>query len=210
MENFESPSFLNRELAWLYFNDRVLQQAEDPKIPLLERLRFLGIFHSNLDEFFMKRISIPRAEALYNKDKEKMNLYEDIHHMVQKLFHRASVCLTKELVTELKSERLEFLKWADLDKIEKEGFTRYFETNILPALTPLAVDPGHPFPHISSLTTSMAFKLFHPKSKTYTFARVKVPTLILLVSRTAVMINRDSRGHQYSIVRGEILGLIED
>ncbi|MCO5113613.1 MAG: polyphosphate kinase 1 [Bdellovibrionaceae bacterium] len=178
MENFDSPSFLNRELAWLYFNDRVLQQAEDSKIPLLERLRFLGIFHSNLDEFFMKRISIPRAEAMYHKDKDKTNLYQDIHSMVQKLFDRASTCFTKDLVPELKKERVEFLKWSDLNQTEREGFTRYFETHILPALTPLAVDPGHPFPHISSLTTSMAFKLYHPSTNTHTFARVKVPTML--------------------------------
>lgn len=178
MENFNPPSLLNRELAWLYFNDRVLQQAEDPKIPLLERLRFLGIFHSNLDEFFMKRMSIPRAEALYNKDKDKVKLYHDIHEKVQSLFDRASDCFKKDLTLNLHEERVEFLKWTDLDENEKVGFVKYFETNILPALTPLAVDPGHPFPHISSLTTSMAFKLYHPKTKTQTFARVKIPTML--------------------------------
>lgn len=178
MKNFTPPSLLNRELAWLYFNDRVLQQSEDPKVPILERLRFLGIFHSNLDEFFMKRISIPRAEALYNKDKEKAQLWEQIHHKVQGLFDRASQCFDDLLNNEMKAERMGFLSWDQLTDPEQLVFRRYFETNILPALTPLAVDPGHPFPHISSLTTSMALKLTHSKTKSLSFARVKIPTML--------------------------------
>lgn len=178
MKNFSPPSLLNRELAWLYFNDRVLQQSEDANVPLLERLRFLGIFHSNLDEFFMKRISIPRAEALYNKNREKAQLWHDIHQMVQSLFDRATHCFNVSLTPELKKQRIEFLTWKDLSSSEQQVFVRYFESNILPALTPLAVDSGHPFPHISSLTTSMALKLRHTKNDEPTFARVKIPTML--------------------------------
>jgi polyphosphate kinase len=168
---------LNRELAWLYFNDRVLQQSEDKKIPLLERLRFLSIFQSNLDEFFMKRLSIIRADALKNKNKVSDQLWTDIYDEVQTLFHRSSKCFTKDLQLSLAEEHIHFLDWSDLTDDEIENITDYFYSNILPILTPLAVDPGHPFPHISALSTSLAVRLESPSNGKSTFARIKIPTL---------------------------------
>lgn len=201
MKNFDPPSFLNRELAWLYFNDRVLQQSEDPTVPLLERLRFLGIFHSNLDEFFMKRISMPRADALYKKNKESIELWQELHSMVEKLFERACKCFNKELIENLAKERIHFLKWNDLTPAEQKVFIRYFETNILPALTPLAVDSGHPFPHISSLTTSVALKLSHPQTEEISFARVKVPTML----PDFLPVNRENESGQFWIHINEVM-----
>lgn len=168
---------LNREIAWLYFNARVLQQSEDEKIPLLERLRFLSIFQSNLDEFFMKRLSIPRADALKNKNEVNDQLWTDIYKDVQSLFHRASDCFTQHLKPLLATEHIHFLNWEDLTAEEIDNITGYFHSNILPILTPLAVDPGHPFPHISSLSTSLAVKLESPSTNEFTFARIKIPTL---------------------------------
>lgn len=168
---------LNRELAWLYFNDRVLQQAEDTKIPLLERLRFLSIFQSNLDEFFMKRLSIPRADALKNKNQVSDLLWSDIYTEVQNLFNRSSECFVRNIQPSLAEEHIHFLDWKDLTAEEIERITDYFYSNILPILTPLAVDPGHPFPHISALSTSLAVKLESPNTNKFTFARIKIPTL---------------------------------
>lgn len=169
--------YLNRELAWLYFNDRVLQQSEDTKIPLLERLRFLSIFQSNLDEFFMKRLSIPRADALKNKNVSSANVWTQINEEVQSLFNRASQIFTLDLQPALANEHIHFLEWKDLTEEEVKNITAYFHSNILPILTPLAVDPGHPFPHISALSTSLAVKLESPNSNKLTFARIKIPTL---------------------------------
>ncbi len=169
--------YLNRELAWLYFNDRVLQQSEDTKIPLLERLRFLSIFQSNLDEFFMKRLSIPRADALKNKNVFSENIWTQINEEVQSLFNRASQIFTLDLQPALANENIYFLDWKDLTDEEVKNITSYFHSNILPILTPLAVDPGHPFPHISALSTSLAVKLETPNSNKLTFARIKIPTL---------------------------------
>lgn len=168
---------LNRELAWLYFNDRVLQQAEDKKIPILERLRFLTIFQSNLDEFFMKRLSIPRADALKNNSQTNDILWTDINTQVQSLFDRSADCFTKSIQPSLASEHIHFLNWQDLTADEIESITDYFYSNILPILTPLAVDPGHPFPHISALSTSLAVRLESPTTNKFTFARIKIPTL---------------------------------
>ncbi len=168
---------LNRELAWLYFNDRVLQQSEDPKLPLLERLRFLSIFQTNLDEFFMKRLSIPRADALKNKNKSSDNVWTEINEEVQSLFNRASRNFIIDLQPALADEHIYFLDWKDLSDEEIKNITAYFHSNILPILTPLAVDPGHPFPHISALSTSLAVKLESPNSNKLTFARIKIPTL---------------------------------
>lgn len=168
---------LNRELAWLYFNDRVLQQSEDPTIPILERLRFLEIFQSNLDEFFMKRISMIRADATKNHNTQNDLLWTQINSKVQKLFHRACTCFTSEIQPQLSKEHIHFLTWSDLSASEKKRITEYFNKNILPILTPLAVDSGHPFPHISGLSTSLAVKLEDQKTFQYSFARIKIPTL---------------------------------
>lgn len=168
---------LNRELAWLYFNDRVLQQSEDKKIPLLERLRFLSIFQSNLDEFFMKRLSIPRADALKNRNQVNDLLWSDIYLQVQSLFHRSADCFFKSIRPALAADHIHFLNWKDLTEDEIENLTAYFHSNILPILTPLAVDPGHPFPHISALSTSLAVKLKGHQTEKVSFARIKIPTL---------------------------------
>ena len=178
---------LNRELAWLYFNDRVLQQSEDLKIPLLERLRFLGIFQSNLDEFFMKRLSIPRADTLKNKTPESEDLCTQIHSNVQDLFRRACKCLNEDLQPKLAQEHIRFLTWQDLSLDEKTEISQYFYKNILPILTPLAVDPGHPFPHISGLSTSLAVKLKNSDTHQISFARIKIPTL----SPSFILIDRE-------------------
>lgn len=169
---------VDRELAWLSFNSRVLEQAEDTKIPALERLRFLSIFQSNLDEFFMKRLAVPRAKMLLHQNLIQKERVLSINEIVTDHFKRAKKCYESLKENSLAKSGIYFLKWEDLTAIEKKEFKKYFKENVLPVLTPLAVDPGHPFPHISSLSTSIAVKMTEPKKERPLFARVKIPKIL--------------------------------
>ncbi len=177
-----TPSlFLNREIGWLKFNKRVLYQARDERNPLLERLRFLNIFHSNLDEFFMKRVgglqrqfyarvSTLSPDGLTPEEQLKilrptvLTLNEDIRHL-----------LTGELLPALKSNGISLLKWRELTEAERTWAQSFFRDRVFSVLTPMAVDPGHPFPLISNLSTSLAISLQVPGEEELLFARIKVP-----------------------------------
>ncbi len=169
---------VDRELAWLSFNSRVLEQAEDSKLPSLERLRFLSIFQSNLDEFFMKRLAVPRAKMLLHQDLIQKERILSINESVTEHFKRARKCYENIKENSLTKNGIFLLKWSDLTDSEKKDFKKYFKENVLPILTPLAVDPGHPFPHISSLSTSIAVKMSEPKKERPLFARIKVPKVL--------------------------------
>ncbi|WP_300540484.1 RNA degradosome polyphosphate kinase [uncultured Nocardioides sp.] len=182
VEAFEER-FLDRELSWLRFNQRVLELAEDPEIPLLERVRFLAIFTSNLDEFFMVRVAglkrriaagvaVKAASGLMPRE-----VLEQILTVTGELSQRQAQLFNDEIVPALSGEGIELVRWADLDRNEQKQCKRMFKERIFPVLTPLAVDPAHPFPYISGLSLNLAVLLRNPKSDKQHFARVKVPPI---------------------------------
>ena len=175
----ESPYF-NRELSWLAFNERVLREAADPRVPLLERLKFLAIFSSNLDEFFMVRVAGLRRQAaakVTNAPPDGLSPVEQldaIRGRVDALLVDQRALLSG-LLAELASRGVCMLRMADLTPGETAEMDGLFESQIFPVLTPLAVDPGHPFPYLSNLSLSLAVEVRDPERGTVHFARVKVP-----------------------------------
>ncbi|MER7166234.1 RNA degradosome polyphosphate kinase [Micromonospora sp. NPDC000207] len=173
--------FLNRELSWLDFNARVLALAEDPRTPLLERMKFLAIFASNLDEFFMVRIAglKRRLQAgLPVRGGDGLPLrtqLELISEKTAKLAARQAGCFVDEVLPKLAAENIRILRWGDLDDAERERLRTYFREQIFPVLTPLAVDPAHPFPYISGRSLNLAVSVRDPDGGSELFARVKVP-----------------------------------
>ncbi|WP_442933595.1 RNA degradosome polyphosphate kinase [Micromonospora sp. CPCC 206060] len=173
--------FLNRELSWLDFNARVLALAEDPRTPLLERAKFLAIFASNLDEFFMVRIAglKRRLQAgLPVRGGHQLPLRAQLDLIAAKtvdLVARHAGCFVGDVLPKLAAEGIHIFRWADLDAAERERLRTYFRQHIFPVLTPLAVDPAHPFPYISNRSLNLAVTVRDPDGGSELFARVKVP-----------------------------------
>ncbi|WP_193610804.1 RNA degradosome polyphosphate kinase [Nocardioides lijunqiniae] len=182
IERFDNR-FLDRELSWLHFNQRVLELAEDESLPLLERVRFLAIFTSNLDEFFMVRVAgLKRriAAGLAVRAASGMlprETLERIWTVTRELTGRQARVFRDELVPALKEHDIELVRWDDLDRDEQKSCKRLFRDRIFPVLTPLAVDPAHPFPYISGLSLNLAVVIRNPKTDKEHFARVKVPPI---------------------------------
>jgi len=174
----------DRELSWLSFDQRVLELAEDPATPLLERLRFLAIFSSNLDEFFMVRVAtlmskIENAITASNiAGMTPLDLMHEISLRTKALVDRQSTVLHEEIIPKLKEEGIEFLQWGDLNETERDYVGKLFHDRIFPVLTPLAVDPSHPFPYISGLSLNLAVIVKNPTTHEEFFARVKVPEIL--------------------------------
>lgn len=180
----ESPlEFFNRDIEWLEFNVRVLNEALDVRTPLLERVRFLSICNSNLDEFFMKRVFALKHRVASGVQKQSGGLtpiqqLAAIRAKIQPMLKAQAECYQNVLKPELAKSGIHILDWKDLTDKEKSFATHYFKANIFPVLTPLAVDPGLPFPFISNLSTSLAITLRHPERLDETlFARIKVPKI---------------------------------
>lgn len=176
--------FSNREIGWLNFNRRVLTEAEDPRTPLLEKVRFLSICHSNLDEFFMKRVGKLKRQVAHGHvsrsadgktPSQQLSMIRE--YVLSMIGAQASVYRTK-IIPALKQEGIHILSYADLSTAEKEWANNYYQKNVFPILTPLSVDPGHPFPFISNLSTSLGLTLRHPERDEKLFARVKVPQVL--------------------------------
>nr|WP_238161752.1 RNA degradosome polyphosphate kinase [Micromonospora endolithica] len=173
--------FLNRELSWLDFNNRVLALAEDPDAPLLERAKFLAIFASNLDEFYMVRVAgLKRrlSAGLPVRGGDRMPLrtqLELISEQAAMLVARHAACFVDDVLPKLAAEDIRVLRWADLGDPERERLRTYFREHIFPVLTPLAVDPAHPFPYISGRSLNLAVAVRDPDGGSELFARVKVP-----------------------------------
>ena len=172
--------FINRELSWLRFNTRVLEEALDSSIPLLDRVRFLSIYASNLDEFFMIRVSGLRkqlATGVIEAPPDGMSPREQLAEIRQRLLpelSKAQKCWNRELGPRLAEEGVQILSYADLGKGQRKRLRQRFEEEIFPVLTPMAFDPGHPFPHISNLSLNLAVEV-HDDGHGERFARVKVP-----------------------------------
>ncbi|WP_141015516.1 RNA degradosome polyphosphate kinase [Nocardioides sambongensis] len=174
--------FLDRELSWLRFNERVLELAEDTSLPLLERARFLAIFTSNLDEFFMVRVAglkrriatglaVRAASGLMPRE-----VLERIWELTSELSHRHASLFRDDVVPALAAQGIELLRWSELEAEEQKTCKSLFKERIFPVLTPLAVDPAHPFPYISGLSLNLAVVVRNPKTGKEHFARVKVPS----------------------------------
>jgi polyphosphate kinase len=176
--------YLDREESWLRFNQRVLELAEDEAIPLLERVRFLAIFASNLDEFFMVRVAgrIRRMAAglpvEHASGRQPTQILENTLETARELSVRHAECFSESVLPALVQEGIEILRWKELTQAEQEAMQRLFRERIYPVLTPLVVDPAHPFPYISGLSLSLAVMIADPTTGSSMFARVKVPPLL--------------------------------
>ena len=173
--------YLNRELSWLEFNRRVLDEAHDVRHPLLERVKFLAIFSSNLDEFFMIRVSGLKdqiAAGVTAAPADGMTPAEqlaEIRARTLPMLQQQRRCFHDEIIPALDAAGIHILHYAQLSPAEQDRLRAYFEAEILPVLTPLAFDPGRPFPHISNLSLNLGVWLRNPAGE-QRFARVKMPT----------------------------------
>ncbi|MBI1378330.1 MAG: RNA degradosome polyphosphate kinase [Frankiales bacterium] len=176
--------FLDRELSWLAFNERVLELAEDESMPVLERAKFLAIFASNLDEFFMVRvaglkrriatgIAVRAASGLMPRE-----VLEGIHGRSAELMGRHAQLFHSRILPLLEQEDIHLLRWDEASPAEREELSGFFREKVFPVLTPLAVDPAHPFPYISGLSLNLAVVVRNPATGTELFARVKVPPIL--------------------------------
>jgi len=181
----DSPSrFLNREVSWLDFNARVLALAEDHETPLLERAKFLAIFSQNLDEYFQVRVSGLMEQVAAGlrgtapDGLDAIGQLRAIRDRVEDLVTRQAAVFVKEIKPELEEVGIRFSNWSDLDDNDREYLVNVFEDQIFPVLTPLAVDPAHPFPYISNLSLNLAVLVRDPDTAEERFARVKMPPLL--------------------------------
>ena len=173
--------YLNRELSWLDFNARVLALAADTSLPLLERAKFLAIFASNLDEFYMVRVaglkrrdemglSVRSADGLSPREQLRR-----ISERTQQIASRHAHVFLDSVRPSLADEGILIVTWAELDDAERDRLSTYFHEQVFPVLTPLAVDPAHPFPFVSGLSLNLAITVKHPDDGGQHFARIKVP-----------------------------------
>ncbi|MFZ1362983.1 MAG: RNA degradosome polyphosphate kinase [Candidatus Nanopelagicales bacterium] len=182
-ESQELPDdrFIDRELSWIAFNRRVLELAEDPEAPLLERTKFLAIFASNLDEFYMVRVAGLRRRIATGIAQRAASglLPREVHEAVlaesHGLMRRHADLFHEEILPALAQEGIELARWTELTDEERLNTDEFFQNHVFPVLTPLAVDPAHPFPYISGLSISLAVAIRNPETGIEYFARVKVP-----------------------------------
>jgi polyphosphate kinase len=173
--------YFNRELSWLDFNDRVLQLAEDPDIPLLERVKFAAIYTSNLDEFFMVRVAglqdqVEAGVSTRLQDgRTPSETIDAIRERVIELSGRLYECLSESLLPALSEHGIRVVSYDRVSEEERASLSERFQRQIFPVLTPLAVGVGRPFPYISNLSLSLVVRLRDPVTDLRTFARVKVP-----------------------------------
>ncbi|MFM2031218.1 MAG: hypothetical protein RI927_838 [Actinomycetota bacterium] len=176
--------YLDRELSWLAFNQRVLELAEDPNLYLLERVNFLAIFASNLDEFFMVRVAgLKRRIATglavtASSGLSPQEVLTEISREAHRLQERHAKLFIDTIKPQMKEQGIRIVRWANLEESERGLLHEYFQNQIFPVLTPLAVDPAHPFPYISGLSLNLAVVLKNPDTDKEHFARVKVPPLL--------------------------------
>ncbi|MEM9347034.1 MAG: polyphosphate kinase 1 [Planctomycetota bacterium] len=191
-----NEAYINREVSWLRFNERVLHEALDERTPLLERVSFLAIFNSNLDEYYQKRVGSLKRQAELGQGQrgaDGMSVTDQlktIREMVLPMLQAQAHCYRNQILPSLAQHGIELLHWSDLTDAEKQEAEQHFLDQLFPVLTPLAVDPGHPFPFISNLSTSLGVMLRTPPNDPQAaqtdasgsfglqFARVKVPEVL--------------------------------
>ncbi|NTV98372.1 MAG: polyphosphate kinase 1, partial [Chlorobiaceae bacterium] len=184
--DYNDPSlYVNRELSWIYFNQRVLEEALNPGAhPLLERIKFISIFSSNLDEFFMIRVAGIEDQFVAGIHERTIDgltpreQLERIRQMVLQQLKQRNDCFYNDLLPALQREGIEFLRFSELSETKQVALRKYFRQQIYPVLTPLAFDTGHPFPFMSNLSLNFAVELEDEETGTLKFARVKVPSIL--------------------------------
>lgn len=180
-DSHDTSNFLGRDLAWLEFNNRVIAEAEDPLHPIKDRMRFLAISASNLDEFFMKRIALLNQRIKSGAEKRTHDgltvrqQLEGCRSAIEVFQERQASIWSDEIEPLLNENEIRILKWNDLNHEQRGRMDTWFHEMVFPILTPLAVDPGHPFPFISNLSLSVGVLISEPGSSIKQFARVKVP-----------------------------------
>ncbi len=178
---YGSEYFFNYELSWLKFNERVLAEALNPKNKLLERIKFIGIVCSNLDEFFQKRVGglkrqqLAGVKTLSVDGMSASDQLKEIHHEVLKMIEAYRGCFFNELVPAMADKGILIKEYSELTNYQKKVSDRFFQKQIYPIVTPLAVDESHPFPFISNQSLSFAVELENPRNKEKHFARIKIP-----------------------------------
>ena len=203
--------FFDRELSWLLFNKRVLELAEDETLPVLERASFAAIFASNLDEFFMVRvaglkrridtgIAVPSAAGLSPRQ-ELRAISEQAHKLQNEHAHY----VINHILPDLAKERVVLLSWDKLTTAEQERLSRYYRQMVFPVLTPLAVDPAHPFPYISGNSLNLAVIVENPTSGKSHFARVKIPGNLPRLVAVDDLTDEESREERYGFITMENL-----
>lgn len=180
---FEPKNFFNREMSWLDFNRRVLDEALNPELPLLDKIKFLSIFFSNLDEFYMIRISGLKEQIRANVIEPSIDgatpieQVKKIENEIQPMLNLIYNYWKEEILPQLADNNIVISSIEQLDKSEKDHLKEYFNREIYPVLTPLAFDPGRPFPYISNLSLSFAILIKKQNGEKH-FARVKVPNIL--------------------------------
>ena len=198
-----SEVYFNRDSSWLEFNRRVLFQAQDKNNPLLERVRFLSIFSSNLDEFFMKRVGYLKRIKLKGgthrglDGRDVWDVLENIKPVIEDLVKQRDSCYHNEIIPELQKNGIVFKKWQDLTKFEVKKMRDYFYLKVFPVLTPLAMDPSHPFPFISNMSLSLGIKLRVHKEGPKLFARVKIPDSM----QPWIKIESEQENNEFTFIR---------
>ena len=186
-----ASSYRDREISWLDFNARVLELGEDESIPLLERLRFLAIFSSNLDEFYMVRVASMKAKvergitARNSAGLTPQELLNTITERTQNLVTRQVDLFHNSIIPQLRDHGINFISMKEISESEKEQLSDYYRKRIFPVLTPLVVDPSHPFPYISGLSLNIGINIESSSDHDISFARVKIPTNLPRFIRTS-------------------------
>ena len=200
--SLDTSLYINRELSWLEFNQRVLEEARDQRHPLLERVKFLSIVSSNLDEFFMIRVAVIKEQVVadvmeYSPDgRTPLQQLKAIHERVSRMLTEMSSCFWEDLHPKLRAAGIHLLRQEELSEEDHKKLSDLFAREIFPVLTPLAFDPGHPFPYISNLSLSLAVVVASPNGEER-FARVKVPAVL---PRLVEIPNGDPQQHAFRYV----------
>lgn len=182
----EAGRFFNRDLSWLEFNRRVLAQALDDRTPLLERVKFLAIYANNTDEFFMKRVGLLKQREEHGNmgsparpgEMTPQSTLRACRQFIVELQREMTRCWTGSLIPALAAEGIRIIGYAELDEHDRAAVNRWYRQQVFPVLTPLAVDPGHPFPFISNLSENLGVLLERPGDPELRFARVKIPDVL--------------------------------
>lgn len=199
LEKYLIPeNFFNRDLSWLQFNKRVLEEALNPELPLLDKIKFVSIFFLNLDEFYMIRVSGLKEQIRANiitQTIDGLSPFEELREIdkqVKKMLERVTDLWNNTILPDLKENNILISQYDDLSGKEKKALTDYFHEVIFPVLTPLAFDPGRPFPYISNLSLSFAVQVMKSGNEKH-FARVKIPSILPRLLRVDKILNPGTR-----------------
>jgi len=197
LKKYKDPvNFFNRDLSWVEFNRRVLEEALDPNLPLLEKVKFVSIFSSNLDEFYMIRVSGLKEQIAANILEPAIDgltpaeQVQQIEKMLNPMMDQLYGLWNEQITPALKENNIQILRFHEFNPEEQIKLNEYFTKEIYPVLTPLAFDPGRPFPYISNLSLSLAILVRKPNGESH-FARVKVPSILPRLLQVDDIINPD-------------------